>query len=554
MNHPFIVLVDDDRQVIRAILRDVRSRYRDDYRVVGTESAKEALELLQELKLKGESVALVISDQRMPEMEGVALLQKVRSLHPEAGRVLLTAYSDIEAAIRAINDVKLDYYLQKPWHPPEEKLYPIVDELLADWSSEYHPEEEGIRVVGYQWSPKSHHIKEFFTGNLVPYTWTDVELEEEKAEGLLQGAGVSREDLPLVVFPDGTTATDPTLVDLASRIGLQMKATGEVYDVAIIGAGPSGLAAAVYGASEGLRTLLVEQQAPGGQAGTSTRIENYLGFPKGLSGAELTRRALAQATRFGTEILTTQGARGVAIKDRYKAICLSDGTEIHSRALVITTGVAYRTLAVEGIDRFTGAGVYYGAAAVEARACKGEVVFVVGGGNSAGQAAMALSAFAHEVNILTRGESLARTASSYLIDQIAEAENIRVRPFTEVAGAAGDRTLEKLTLRNTTTGAEEVVDARALFIYIGARPTTDWLGDSVLLDDKGFVLTGRELMNAKPFRSRWKLDRDPSLQETSAPGVFAAGDVRSGSMARIASAVGEGAMAIKQVHDYLART
>jgi len=554
MNHPFIVLVDDDRQVIRAILRDVRSRYRDDYRVVGTESAKEALELLQELKLKGESVALVISDQRMPEMEGVALLHRVRSLHPEAGRVLLTAYSDIEAAIRAINDVKLDYYLQKPWHPPEEKLYPILDELLSDWHAGYHPEEEGIRVLGYQWSPKSHHIKEFFTGNLIPYTWTDVELESDKAEGLLQGAGVSREELPLVVFPDGTKATDPELAELAAKVGLQMKATAEVYDVAIIGAGPSGLAAAVYGASEGLRTLLVEKHAPGGQAGTSTRIENYLGFPKGLSGAELTRRALAQATRFGTEILTTQGARGVAFKDLYKSICLPDGTEIHSRSLVITTGVAYRTLDVEGIERFTGAGVYYGAASVEARACKGEVVFVVGGGNSAGQAAMALSAYAREVHILIRGESLARTASSYLIDQIDETENIRVRPFTEVAGASGGSTLEKLGLRDMKSGELEVVDARALFIYIGARPTTDWLGDSILLDDKGFILTGRELMNAKSFRSRWKLERDPSLQETSAPGVFAAGDVRAGSMARIASAVGEGAMAIKQVHEYLAGT
>jgi thioredoxin reductase (NADPH) len=521
--------------------------------VVGTESAREALDLLGELKLKGESVALVISDQRMPEMEGVALLQRVRSQHPEAGRVLLTAYSDIEAAIRAINDVKLDYYLQKPWHPPEEKLYPVVDDILAEWSADFHPEEEGIRVVGYQWSPKSHHIKEFFSGNLIPYTWTGVELEEEKAGALLESAKASREDLPLVVFPDGTTVVNPEVVDLAARVGLQMKATGEVYDVAIVGAGPSGLAAAVYGASEGLSTLLVEQHAPGGQAGTSTRIENYLGFPKGLSGAELTRRALAQATRFGTEILATQGARGVTLKDRYKALCLADGTEVHSRTLVITTGVAYRTLDVEGLERFTGAGVYYGAASVEARACKDEVVFVVGGGNSAGQAAMALSAFAKEVNILIRGESLERTASSYLIDQIQETPNIRVRPATEIIAAAGDGRLEGLTLRNTESGSEEVVEARALFIYIGARPTTGWLGDLVLLDDKGFVLTGRELMSAKGFRTRWKLEREPSLLETSVPGVFAAGDVRSGSMARIASAVGEGAMAIKQVHEYLAR-
>lgn len=551
MKQPFILLVDDDLQVIQAIMRDMKSQYRQDYKVVGTDSANEALDLMKELKLKGESVAMVISDQRMPEMEGVHLLEKTKTLHPTARRVLLTAYSDIEAAIKAINEVKLDYYLLKPWHPPQEKLFPIVDELLDEWQAGYRPDHEGIRIIGFQWSPKSHHIKEFFSGNLVPYNWIDVEENEEEASKFMESAKVTKSDLPLVVFSDGQFAVDPALPDLAAQVGMNVRASAEVYDVTIIGAGPSGLAAAVYGASEGLKTLLIEKQAPGGQAGTSTRIENYLGFPKGLSGAELTRRALAQATRFGTEMLTTQEATGIRVKDQYKIITLSDGSEINTHTVVVTTGVSYRMLNVPGIDQYTGAGVYYGAAAIEAHACKNGDVYVVGGGNSAGQAAMFLSGHAREVNILIRGADLSRTASSYLIEQIGHTSNIKVVPYTEVVAARGNSMLEELTLKNNQTDEERTVSARALFIYIGARPSTAWLGDTLLLDDHGFILTGRDLVKSKAYASRWKLEREPHLLETSVPGIFASGDVRSGAMARIASAVGEGAMTIKQVHEYL---
>lgn len=552
MKQPVILLVDDDPQVISAIKRDMRGHYRNDYRVIATDSAKEALELVQDMKLKGELLAMVISDQRMPEMEGVVLLEHIRQLNPKTRRVLLTAYSDIEAAIKAINDVKLDYYLMKPWHPPTEKLFPVVDELLDEWQAGYRPDHEGIRIIGFQWSPKSHHIKEFFSGNLVPFTWIDVEDQEKEAAPYLESAKADRANLPLVVFSNGTFALDPELPELAEQIGLNIHASADVYDVAIVGAGPSGLAAAVYGASEGLRTLLIEKHAPGGQAGTSTRIENYLGFHKGVSGAELTRRALTQASRFGTELLTTQGVKGVRIKGQYKQLTLDNGSEVNTKAVVITTGVSYRMLQVPGIERFTGAGVYYGAAAVEAHACRGGDVYVVGGGNSAGQAAMFLSGFARQVNIIIRGADLSSTASSYLIDQIHHTPNINVLPYTEVAAVNGGQMLETITLRNNRDGSERTEPAKALFIYIGARPSTDWLGDTLLLDQKGFILTGRELMNSKRYSAHWKLEREPYLLETSVPGIFASGDVRSGAMARIASAVGEGAMSIKQVHEYLA--
>ena len=551
MKPPVILLVDDDPQVLRALTRDMRSRYRDDYRVVGTESAEEALELLQELKLLGDSVAAIVSDQRMPQMEGVAFLDRSRGLHPQARSVLLTAYSDIEAAIRAINEVKLDYYLLKPWHPPDEKLFPVVDELLDEWHAQHRPDFEGIRIVGFQWSPRSHQIKEFFSGNLVPYTWIDVEEEWEEAAPFLDSAGISRSELPLVVYADGSPAADPALSEIAERVGLQITASAEVYDVVIVGAGPAGLAAAVYGASEGLKTLLVERHSPGGQAGTSTRIENYLGFPKGVSGSELTRRALSQATRFGTELLTTQEARGVSVKGPYKVIRLSDGAEVNARAVVIATGVSYRTLQASGIERFAGAGVYYGAAAVEAHATKGEIAYVVGAGNSAGQSSMYLSRYAREVNILIRGADLSQSASTYLVEQIRKTSNIRVLPFTEVTALHGDSALESLTLKNNNSSEETRVSARALFVYIGARPSTDWLADAVLLDPAGFVITGRDLVNVKGFQTRWKLQREPFLLETSVPGMFASGDVRSGAIGRIASAVGEGAMAIRQVHEYL---
>lgn len=550
MKLPYIILVDDDQQVLRAIQRDIRNEYREDYKVAATESAAEALELIKELKLKNETAALFISDQKMPEMEGIAFLEKANEIFPDAKKILLTAYSDIEAAIKAINKVKLDYYLLKPWHPPEEKLFPVVNDLLDDWHALYKPDFEAIRIIGFQWSPKSHRIKQFLSGNLIPYIWMDIETNAE-AEKYLTSADATKADLPLIVLKDGTFMKDPLLPDLAARIGLQQKATKEMYDVLIIGAGPAGLAASVYGSCEGLKTILIEQSSPGGQAGNSARIENYLGFPTGLSGGELTRRAVSQTLRFGTEVLTPQQVKNITVKDGYKVTEMMDGTEIHSKAIVIATGASYARLNIPGLDNFTGAGVYYGSASVEAHACRDEVIYIAGGGNSACQAAMYLSKFAKEVNIVIRRDKLSQTAANYLVENISNTPNIKIIVNSDVVTCSGSTVLENITLKNTKTNEEKTVSAKALFIYIGTKPGTEWLNDVVLKNEKGFIITGSELMKEKSFHTFWKLDREPFLPETSVPGIFASGDVRFGALAGISSAVGEGALAIRFVRKYL---
>lgn len=550
MKLPYIIIVDDDQQVLRAIQRDIRNEYRDEYKIAATESANEALELIKELKLKNETVAVLISDQKMPEMEGIAFLEKANEIFPDAKKILLTAYSDIEAAIKAINKVKLDYYLMKPWHPPEEKLFPVVNDLLDDWHALYKPDHEATRIIGFQWSPKSHKIKEFLSGNLIPYIWMDVESDPE-SEKYLTSAVVTKSDLPLIILKDGTFMTDPSLTDLAARVGLQQKATKEMYDVLIIGAGPAGLAASVYGSCEGLKTILIEMMSPGGQAGNSARIENYLGFPTGLSGGELTRRAITQTLRFGTEVLTPQQVKSISVKDGYKATEMMDGTVIHSKTIVIATGASYARLDIPGLENFTGAGVYYGSASVEAHACKDEVIYIAGGGNSACQAAMYLSKFAKEVNIVIRKDRLSQTAANYLVENISNTPNIKIIVNSEVVSCSGTTVLEKITLKNSKTHEETTVPAKALFIYIGTKPGTGWLNDIVLKDKKGFIITGSELMKEKSFNTFWKLKREPFMPETSVPGIFASGDVRFGALAGISSAVGEGALAIRFVRKYL---
>jgi thioredoxin reductase (NADPH) len=551
MKLPFIIITDDDVQVLRAIQRDVRKKFRDEYKVLATESALEAVEVVKELKSKNETVALFISDQRMPEMEGTAFIEKVQEIFPVAKKVLLTAYSDIEAAIKAINKLKLDYYLLKPWNPPEEKLYPVLTDLLDDWQNGFVPEFEGIRIIGYQWSPLSHRIKDFLTGNLIPYKWLDVEGNKE-AQELIDAHKIEAEELPAVMFEEGTILKRPSEIEVAQKIGLNSTASGELYDVVIIGAGPAGLAAAVYGGTEGLKTLMIEKKAPGGQAGTSSRIENYLGFPSGLSGADLTRRALTQAQRFGVEILTPSQVVDISIKDNYKILALSNGPEIKTKTIIISTGVDYRTLDITGISDLTGSGVYYGSATAEAHSCRDKEVYIVGGGNSAGQAAMYLSGFAKNVYVVIRKSSLDSTMSRYLIDQINSTANITVAADSIITEVIGEKRLQCLMLENTITGEKKTCEAGALFIFIGARPETEWIKLNILRDSKGFIVTGRDLFKHNNLKKIWKLERDPYLLETCIPGIFCAGDVRAGAMNRVASAVGEGAMAIKLVHEYLA--
>lgn len=551
MSNPILFIVDDDPQVLRAVVRDLRNVYGKDYRILSTVSAREALHLLTDLKNKNETVALFLSDQRMPEMLGVEFLEKAKVIFPEAKRILLTAYSDTDAAIRAINEVQLDYYLMKPWDPPEERLYPVLNDHLEEWQSNYQPLFRGIRIVGFQWSPRSHRIKDFLSGNLIPYQWLDIESNETGKE-LITLNKLEIKDLPIVFFEDGSYLINPEIKDVGERTGMRSKASKTMYDVTIIGAGPSGLAAAVYGASEGLNTALIEKRAPGGQAGTSSRIENYLGFPQGLSGSELSRRAISQATRFGVEFLSPVEVVDISLKDNYKIIKLVDGNELNTRSVIITTGVDYRTLEATDVEKFTGAGIYYGAATTEAHACRDRDVYIVGGGNSAGQAAMYLANFAANVWIVIRKKDLTATMSHYLIDQISTTSNIRLLPESVVTEVSGKDQLEEIVVENLRNGSRQNLKAAALFIFIGAKPVTDWIKVNVIKDQKGFIETGRDLLKYDTFKRSWKLDREPFLLETCSPGIFAAGDVRAGAMNRVASAVGEGAMAIKFVHEYLA--
>ena len=550
MVKPAILAVDDDPQVLRAVERDLRRRYAREYRVLRADSGESALDALDKLKLRGDPVALLLVDQRMPRMTGVEFLEKAIEIFPEAKRNLLTAYADTDAAIRAINEVGLDYYLQKPWDPPEEHLYPILDDQLDDWRADFKPPFEGVRVVGDRWSPDSHRIRDFLARNRVPYRWLDVESSEE-ARQIVERLDHGTPKLPVVVFQDGSYLEAPENRGVAERIGLRTRAERPFYDLLIIGGGPSGLAAAVYGASEGLKTVLIEREAPGGQAGTSSFIENYLGFPHGLKGSELARRAVDQARKFEVEILTPQEVAEVRVEDPYRIIRLTDGTELSCHALIVATGVSYRKLDAPGVDRLTGAGVYYGASLTEAFSYKDEDVYIVGGANSAGQAAMFFSDYARRVVVVYRGDSLRKSMSEYLVKQVEGRENIEVRLNSSVVEAEGEDHLERIAIKNSASGQKEIVATQSLFILIGAAPHTDWLDGVVERDERGFILSGPDLSKHGERPKGWKLDRDPYLLETSVPGIFVAGDVRHGSIKRCASAVGEGSIAVQFVHQYL---
>jgi len=545
--------VDDDPAVLRAVARDLRRRYADRFRVLDAPSGAEALELVAALERRQDVVAMFVADQRMPEMSGTAFLTRAGERFPDAKRVLLTAYADTDAAIEAINTAGVDHYLLKPWHPPEDRLYPALDDKLEDWLAAYKPAFDGVRLIDARWSPAAHLLKGFLTRNQVPYLWLDAE-EHPEAKRALEVAGAGPEDLPVVLLQDGTVLRRATPPDVAEHVGLHSQAEAEFYDMVIVGAGPAGLGAAVYGASEGLLTLLVERDAPGGQAGESSRIENYLGFPGGLPGAELVRRAVAQAKRFGAHLLVPQEVASLEVDGSYRRLRFADGTAVSCHALLIATGVSYRRLDVPGADALTGAGVYYGAAAAEVAALQGQDVVVVGGGNSAGQAAMHLARFARSVTMLVRGNDLSASMSQYLVDRIAATSAITVRCRTQVAAVAGSGHLERVDV--VTRGSGDTTDASSIpaagmFVFIGARPRTDWLGEHVRRDGQGYLLTGRDLAGADGKVAHWPLEREPYHLETSVPGVFAAGDVRHGSMKRVASGVGEGATAVSLVHRYL---
>ncbi|HKI03615.1 MAG TPA: FAD-dependent oxidoreductase [Thermoanaerobaculia bacterium] len=552
MARPILFAIDDDPEVLRAVERDLRRQYGEPYRVMRASSGQSALEALEQLKVRNSAVALFLVDQKMPQMTGVEFLERAIPIFPTAKRVLLTAYADTDAAIRAINTARVDYYLLKPWDPPEQCLYPVLDDLLTDWQASFRPPFEGIRVVGHRWSPEAFQIRDFLARHQVPYHWMDVE-EDAEAKAFTEGGNGEAALLPLVILPDGTHLSRPSRSELAEKIGFRTQAEKPFYDLVIVGGGPSGLAAAVYGASEGLRTLMVEGEAPGGQAGTSSRIENYLGFPSGLSGADLARRAVTQAQRFGVEILTPQEATGLRLEDPYRIVILGDGREVSCHSLLIATGVSYRKLDVSGVERLTGAGIYYGAAMTEAMACRDEDVFIVGGANSAGQAAMYFSKYARRVVMLVRGDSLNKAMSQYLIDQIGETPNIEVWYHVNVAEAHGGDHLESIDVHNSETGDAGNHPARSLFILIGAQPRTGWLEGTIERDERGFILTGPALLRDGQRPKGWQLDRDPFLLEASVPGIFAAGDVRQGSVKRVASGVGEGSIAISFIHEYLSR-
>ncbi|MBM7781216.1 FAD-dependent oxidoreductase [Arthrobacter tumbae] len=547
MTKPNILTVDDDPQVSAAVARDLRSRYGPDYRILRATSGPEALDVLTKLALRDQAVALIAADQRMPKMTGIELMERARPHAPGAKLLLLTAYADTDVAIRAINDIGLDHYLLKPWDPPADRLYPVVDDLLDDWRRANPDHTSDVRVVGARWSDRSHEIKTFLARNYVPYRWLDIERDAE-AGRLRDLAEVTPADLPLVLLPDGTVLRSPSTLDLASALGLRTRADRPLYDVCIVGGGPAGLAAAVYAASEGLSTVIVEREAPGGQAGQSAAIENYLGFPKGLSGSDLTQRAMAQVTRFGAEVVLANDVVGFESRGQVRAVLFGSG-ELEARALIIATGVSYRRLEAVGIDTFSGRGIYYGANASEASQCEGEDVYIVGAANSAGQAALNFSRFAKRVILLVRSGTLESTMSQYLVQRILASPVIEVRYRSEVVAARGDGHFEFLELVDRDTGRTEEVPASWLFIFIGASPRTDWLGEEVVRDRFGFIMTGHDLNSENPVP--WPLVRGPFALETSVPGVFAAGDVRLDSMKRVASAVGEGAMSVYLVHRYL---
>jgi thioredoxin reductase (NADPH) len=550
MSKPAIVAVDDDPVVAAAITRDLRHRYSDNYRVVRAESGREALEVLASLVLRDQPVALIVTDQRMPEMTGIEMLGQARTHAPGAKYLLLTAYADTDVAIKAINDIGLDYYLLKPWDPPGERLYPVIDDLLGDWRQANPDHASDVRVIGHRWSDRSHAIKMFLARNYVPYRWYDVERDAE-GQRLRDLAGAAAGELPLVLIPDGDTLRSPSALELAGALGLRTSARQPLYDVCIVGAGPAGLAAGVYAASEGLSTVIVEREAPGGQASHSAAIENYLGFPKGLTGSDLTQRAMAQVSRFGAELVLARDVVGFEARGPVRALLLEGSGEVEARALIVATGVSYRQLEAPGLSELVGRGAYYGANASEASQTQGDDVYVVGGANSAGQAALNLARFAKQVVLVVRAATLAETMSQYLIERITSASNIEVRYRSAVVSGSGNGHLERLTLADRDSGATEEVPASWLFIYIGASPGTEWLGPDVARDGKGFVVTGRDL-SSPGLAAHWPLARAPFALETSVPGVFAAGDVRLDSMKRVASAVGEGAMSVYFVHRYLA--
>ena len=548
MDKPVILTIDDDPAVLQTISRDLRKQYGERFRIVRADSGAKALEATQQLKLRGNTVALFLADQRMPGMSGVEFLSQGSEIFPKAKRALLTAYADTNAAIDAINTAQLDYYLLKPWDPPEEKLYPVLDDLIHDWQATFKPEFQGVKVISDRWSPNSHALRDFLSRNQVPYRWLDIESNQEAQQLVTYAGEKDNPCLPLVLLPSGEKLVKPSTADLAQQVGMQTEAAKPFYDLVIVGGGPAGLAAAVYGASEGLRTVMIEREAPGGQAGTSSRIENYLGFPVGLSGSDLARRAVTQAKRFGVEILTPQEAKAIRLEDNYRIITLSDGSEISCHALILAMGVSWRRLTVTGVEQFTGAGVYYGAAQTEAAACQDEDVYVVGGANSAGQAAMYFSKYAHRVRMLVRGESLTKSMSQYLIDQIAGTDNIEVMPFHSVVEAKGGDRLEEILVKDSQTDEVKTFKTNSLFIFIGATPSTDWLEGTVQRDERGFLYSGPDIPNGTP----WPLERDRFLLETNVPGIFAVGDVRHGSVKRVASGVGEGSICVQFVHRHLA--
>lgn len=550
MSRPIILTVDDDISVSQSIARDLRQRYADRYRIVRASSGPEALESLEELARRDLPVALIVSDHRMPEMTGIELLAASRPITPGAKRVLLTAYADTDVAIKAINDIGLDHYLMKPWSPPEESLYPVVDDLLGDWEREHRHRFEGVRVIGNRWSQRSYDTRMFLARNHVHYQWLELGRDTE-ADRLAELFESDPTELPLVLLEDGSVVRGATTAELAAALGLRTTAGAELYDLVIVGAGPAGLAAAVYGASEGLRVAVIERDAPGGQASQSARIENYLGFPNGLSGADLSHRAATQAQRLGAEMVLARSVEGIHQRGSIHAVQFDDGSEIEARSVVVATGVSYRLLDAEGLTDLAGQGVFYGASASEARATEGDDVYIVGAANSAGQAALHIAQFARRVVMLVRGDSLEASMSQYLVERILGTENIDVRFRTEVVRGGGDGHLEWLTLADRTTGEEETVASNWLYVFIGALPRTDWLGDRVARDERGFVLTGPEVAALDGDGVRWPLERAPLLLETSVPGIFAAGDVRQTSMKRVASAVGEGSSSVSNVHRYL---